>query len=298
MQLKTTGRTNGIGLALVVVVALLSLVAFGCSGDGEVKRTGPRLNKDQLMEKGNAICTSLDVEVTAIIDELVQSDKAPTPKQSQEALREVVPIYEDALNDLKRLNPPEADEATIDQFIALNDKAFENLKEASKKPEQAQVFLNSDDDPFRPALEVADRYGLDGCGTGGSRAKKNLTDAQKAEATKITVTSTEYAYSGLPPQVPSGPVLFKFENKGTELHEMVVTKLSDGQSLEQLLALVDAADPASDVANLGFSSAGPEGSTELGVMTTPGNYAIFCSLLTRDGTRHYAKGLATTLNFS
>ncbi len=298
MQLKKTGRTNGIGLALVVVVALFSLVAFGCSDDGEVKRTGPRLTKEQLIENGNAICASLDVEVTAIIDELVQSDKAPTPKQSQEALRDVVPIYEDVLNDLKRLNPPEADEKTIDQFIALNDQAFETLKEAAKKPEQAQVFLNSDDDPFRAALEVADRYGLDGCGTGGSRAKKNLTDSQKAEATKITVTSTEYVYSGLPPQVPSGPVLFKFENKGTELHEMVVTKLGDGQSLEQLLALVDAADPAGDVANLGFSSAGPEGSTELGVMTTPGNYAIFCSLLTRDGTRHYAKGLATTLNVS
>ncbi len=279
----------------VACIVMLVLTGSACSGKDTTTRSGPRLSKGQLLAQGNAICAKLDKGVTAIIDELGKRAEAPTPKQAQKALREVVPLYERALDNLRSLNPPKADEKTVDQLITLNDLAFDKLKEASKQPAQAQVFLNSDDDPFRSALEVADRYDLDECGTGGSRARHELTAAQRSAATKVSVTSTEYAYAGLPPEVPAGPLLLRFTNKGTELHELVVTKLGDGQTIEQLLALVGASDPASDALNVGFASAGPEGSTELGVMTTPGTYALFCTMFGRDGVRHYAKGMATTL---
>lgn len=280
---------------MVAFVVALVLSGVACSGKDAATRSGPRLSKAKLLAEGNAICARLDKEVTAIIDELVESAEAPTAKQSQKALREVVPLYERAFDELRRLNPPEADEKTLDQLITLNDVAFEKLKEASKQPAQAEVFLNSDDDPFRSALEVADRFDLDACGSGGSRARQELTAAQRGAATKVAVTSTEYAYAGLPPDVPAGPLLLGFTNKGTELHELVVTKLGDGQTIEQLLALVGASDPAGDALNVGFASAGAEGSTELGVMTTPGTYALFCTMFGRDGVRHYSKGLATTL---
>lgn len=279
----------------VALIVVLALGGGACSGKDEATRSGPRLSKAKLLAEGNAICAKLDKEVTAIIDQLVESAEEPTAKQSQKALRDVVPLYETAFDELRSLNPPKADEKTVDRFLALNDLAFEKLKEASKQPAQAQVFLNSDDDPFRSALEVADRFDLDACGTGGSRAEQELTAAQRSAATEVSVTTTEYAYAGLPPEVPAGPLLLGFTNKGTELHELVVTKLGDGQTIEQLLALVGESDPASDTLNVGFASAGPEGSTQLGVMTTPGTYALFCTMFGRDGVRHYAKGLATTL---
>lgn len=274
------------------------LAGGACSKDDEAKRSGPRLSKDQFLTKGNAVCVELDKGVSAIIDRLVASESAPTPKQAQAALRNVVPLYEDAFDQLRVLNPPSADEKLIDQYILLNDQAFQKLKEASKQPVQAQVFLNSDDDPFRAALEMADRYGLDDCGTGGARANEELTPSQRSAAAKVAVISKEYSYEGLSPEVQAGPVIFDFTNNGTEMHELVVTRLADGQSLEQLLALVDKADPASDTLNLGFATAGPQGSTDLGVMTTPGTYALFCSIFGRDGVRHYSKGLATTIRVS
>lgn len=295
-RLVPTSRCRS--LSLVVVVVVSALLVNACSSDDSVKRTGPRLTKEQLLAKANGICVALDDAVLPIIEGLVKDEKAPTPKQSQKALRDVVPLYKKAFDDLRRLNPAEDVEKTMDQFIALNDQAFEGLNKAAEDSAQAQIFLNSDDDPFRPALEIADRNDLDECGTGGSRANEELTDVQRKAATKVSVTSTEYAYAGLPPEVPAGPMLLRFVNKGTELHELVVTKLADGQTIEQLLALVDTGEPESDTGNLGFASAGPEGSTELGVMTTPGNYALFCTMFGRDGARHYTKGLATTLNVS
>lgn len=282
----------------VVAVVSIALGAFGCSSDDAAKRSGPRLSKQQFIKQGEAICTKLDKEVSAIIDKLVAGSEAPTAKQSQKALREVAPIYDDALDELRKLNPPKADEKMIDQYLALNDQGFEKLKAASKQPAQAQIFLNSDDDPFRDALEIADRYDLDACGTGGARAKTELTASQRSSATKVTVVAKDFTYEGIPAEVKNGPVLFEYSNKGTELHELVVTKLADGQTIEQLLALVNTGEPASDTLNAGFASAGPEGSTELGVMTTPGTYAVFCSMFGRDGVRHYAKGMQTTFRVS
>lgn len=295
MHATTCSRRAHLWVALVLLVGL---AAASCSDEETVKRSGPRLSKEQLLAEGNAVCVKLNTEVTAIIDGLVTRSEAPTSKQAQEALRDLVPLYKKAADELRVLNPPESDEKTLDQFIVLYDVAVDKLEEASKEAARAEIFFNSDDDPFRSALEAADRYDLDRCGTGTSRAEQELTAEQRSAATKVPVTSTEYSYGGVPPAVPAGPVLFQFANKGTELHELVVTRLAEGQSLEQLLALVEAADPASESLDIGFASAGPEGSTELGVMTTPGTYALFCTILGRDGVGHYAKGLASTLTVS
>ncbi len=282
----------------VLPVLLVGLIAGACGGEDAPKRSGPRLSKEQLLAEGNAVCTTLNAEVKAIIDRLVTRDEAPTAKQAQEALRDLVPLYKKAADQLRVLNPPKADEKTVDQFLVLYDIAVEKLEEASKEAARAEIFFNSDDDPFRSALEAADRYDLDRCGTGTSQAEQELTAEQRNAATKVPVTSTEYAYAGIPPEVPAGPVLLQFTNKGTELHELVVARLEGGQTLDQLLALVETADPSVDVLDIGFASAGPEGSTELGVVTTPGTYALFCTILGRDGVGHYAKGLATTLTVS
>jgi hypothetical protein len=56
----------------------------------------------------------------------------------------------------------------------------------------------------------------------------------------ITVVGTDYHFGGLPTSVPVGTVL-SFQNDGQELHELVLARKNDGETLswEELLALPD-----------------------------------------------------------
>jgi hypothetical protein len=54
----------------------------------------------------------------------------------------------------------------------------------------------------------------------------------------LDVTATDYAFDGVG-TVPAGPAVINFTNEGTEFHEIVVMKISEGETrpLEDLLAL-------------------------------------------------------------
>ena len=93
----------------------------------------------------------------------------------------------------------------------------------------------------------------------------------------ITVTAVDFAFEGVPAEVPSGTTM-ALTNTGQEVHEMVVVRKlpTTTQSFEELLALPD--DQVQGlVEDIGFAYAEP-GQTATDLVTTgePGDYLMIC----------------------
>jgi hypothetical protein len=92
-----------------------------------------------------------------------------------------------------------------------------------------------------------------------------------------SVVGTEYAFSGLPDNVPAGTT-FAFENQGAELHQFLVVRKKEGvtESWDELLALPEA-EANSKVTFIGDLIAGPgKTSPSTFAITEPGDYFAVC----------------------
>src|SRR6476620_3621999 len=102
-----------------------------------------------------------------------------------------------------------------------------------------------------------------------------------AGATPVTITATEYKFTGTDALEADGAFAVTFKNEGKELHELHVAKLADGEKrpVDQLLA-----DPSveSSSSAVGHSFACPGTTAEAaGVnLTAPGRYLVLCFIPT------------------
>jgi plastocyanin len=92
----------------------------------------------------------------------------------------------------------------------------------------------------------------------------------------IAVSGVDYAFVGLPTNVPAGTSL-TFQNDGTEMHEMAVVHVLDETTpLEELMAMPEEESQAL-VEFVGFVSAMPGTSAEDSVtLDAPGRYVALC----------------------
>lgn len=100
--------------------------------------------------------------------------------------------------------------------------------------------------------------------------------AMDMEGLTIDVGGVDYAFTGLPTSIPAGTSL-TFTNDGTEVHEMIVVRITDEVTpLEELMEM-----PEEETAGIsefvGYLSAFP-GTTAEGSVTvqTPGRYVATC----------------------
>lgn len=97
----------------------------------------------------------------------------------------------------------------------------------------------------------------------------------------VEVLATDYAFSGLPSELPAGPTMIELANDGAELHELLVMRKNDGvtESFEAIIELPQ--EEAMELVTIvGSVVALPGGA---GVMTTDltsGDYLAICFLPT------------------
>lgn len=208
-------------------------------------------------------------EYCAFVEELDGQDGPPTAEQ---------------LERLKELRPEAIGEDTdmvADAFIAADG-------------DMGQVFSD-------PAIEEAfgrmEEHDAEVCGL---ETAENAEDDEVATepldgAEVIPVVGVDYAFEGIPAQVPAGAVSFEFSNDGTVAHEMGVFKLGEGVNMDELLARDEEAseDEAQEV---GFTFAPPgEGGAYLNAQElTPGTYAVVCFIPGPEGKAHHELGMKTT----
>lgn len=111
----------------------------------------------------------------------------------------------------------------------------------------------------------------------------------------VTLTMVDFAF-GVPSEMPSGDLLWKFENTGEQWHEAAIYSVADGTTREDILASFEAGEEGDggEFEQVFFwapMSAGAE--AWISIDLEPGTYAILCFLpdLTGDFSPHIAHGM-------
>jgi hypothetical protein len=135
------------------------LLLAGCGGGGD---GGERLSKDEWIEEADAICARADEEVGALTEPSTLDEIPEFTESASEISRE-------ALADLRALQPPEEDQATVDEMLDLVEQQIElgeQIGEAARDGDQEEVQrLAAEAEPLEgEANEKARQYGLEDCG--------------------------------------------------------------------------------------------------------------------------------------
>ena len=107
-------------------------------------------------------------------------------------------------------------------------------------------------------------------------ASTAASEAPSAEA-DIVVTAVDFAYEGVPAEIPSGTTL-GLTNAGQEVHEMIVVRKlpTTTQSFEELLALPPEQTQGL-LEDVGFAFAEPgQTATDVVTLGEPGEYLMVC----------------------
>jgi hypothetical protein len=95
----------------------------------------------------------------------------------------------------------------------------------------------------------------------------------------LEVTTTEYAFAGIPDEVPAGPTIITMTNLGEEFHEVLLMRKNDGvtESFEEILALGE--EESQSKVTMAGAAFGPPGAESHGATTLePGDYLAICFL--------------------
>ena len=155
-------------LAAVVGTALGVMVLAGCGGsDGE------DLTRTDYIADADAICAQYGAESAELERQfnqaLLNSDLESAAQSFEDQASEVTAM----LDELEELTPPVADQATVDQIIALGRQRVDTAQEA------ADAIASGDKDAMIAAgkegsvlageyYQLADGFGFETCGSGGA----------------------------------------------------------------------------------------------------------------------------------
>jgi hypothetical protein len=112
----------------------------------------------------------------------------------------------------------------------------------------------------------------------------------------VTFTSNEYGYQG-PKEIPAGLTVFRFANRGKELHHLVIVRLDGGMTYDSLVAALKKPGPPPAWAHPvgGPNAAEPAGESNATQDLPAGHYAVLCFIPSADGVPHVAKGMIQSL---
>jgi hypothetical protein len=129
-----------------------------------------------------------------------------------------------------------------------------------------------------------------------SQVGKALFDG--CDANRLEITGVDYAFQGLPTELPAGPTSIAFTDGGNEEHEIMIVKVADGDpiTLDDLLALPqDQAFARVRPVTLTWGAPGETGYTAVDL--TPGTYFALCNIPIGGGTEgapHHTAGMKQT----
>lgn len=223
-------------------------------------------------------------------------NEVAVPAEAQEYCEKAAELDEqedfpgaEQLEALRAAAPPEiADQVgvVVDAFIAADGdvgKAFS-------------------DPTVEENLGPIEEYEAEVCGIGGGEEDEGEEEEAATEplegAQVIEVSAVDFAFEGIPAEVPAGPTSFRLANDGEAAHEMFMARLGDGVDLDELLASDE--EPSDEQAqDVGSTFASPGDSAFLNVEDlTAGTYAVLCFIPGPDGKSHYELGMKQTFTVS
>jgi hypothetical protein len=121
----------------------------------------------------------------------------------------------------------------------------------------------------------------------------NRVAVRKDGIRSITVTATDYAFSA-PDTIPAGLTEFRLQNRGTEMHHVMLIRLDAGKTMSDLFGAMKPDGPLPAWAHEagGPNTPGPGGNSEAILRLVAGRYAMICVIPSADGKPHVMKGMA------
>lgn len=254
----------------------------GCGGESD------RLTATELAAQGNVVCARSDEKLQKAFQEELGDDRRPTPKQMQAVLKRVVPITEETVEGLRRLEPPETLEDKYEDALEKAEAAIAALRKGAASPKAAEAVFSAAEDPFAETNKGLEAVGISTCSQG--TGAEGGTDA----AARVTFRAEEYAFNG-PAVLRAGRVTVTLSNQGKERHEMNIVRLKDGMTSRQVVdaeaAGRDTEELVADdeVGGVAPVDAGGVGSAEVNLVS--GTYAYACFVDAPDGQPHVTKGM-------
>ena len=247
-------------LRVVASVTAMALLA-GCGGD-DGRDGGPE------RAAGGTGTTSAGTDASAYCEaarELDEQDSFPTVEQ----LDELVDIAPDEIK------------ADVEFVVG-------RFKEGIEAGDPASAFA---DPEVERRMEPVEAFEARECGLGEEEEEEeqdpSVTVLDPA-ATRVEVTATEYDFElG---DTEAGRTSFVMANAGQETHMMLIARLAEGATLEEVLLADDPDELVEEEYESEVAIAGEEAvvTAEL----TPGEWAMVCPLPASDGEPHFLKGMA------
>lgn len=121
-----------------------------------------------------------------------------------------------------------------------------------------------------------------------------------APTADVVVDLVDFNFA-IPTEVESGPKVWQINNKGQQWHEMAIVKLTDGTTIDDVVAMLSSEEPADGpppFEEVAFWA--PNSPGETGYVTwdlPPGEYTVLCFLpdIAGDMTAHAAHGMYADL---
>lgn len=271
--------------AAVVTAAILGLAACGDDDDADAAGTADPTGEARPAAGGDDDGTDGEGDNAAYCDASLAIETVPppdvdfataTPEELAEALKahatDLQPLADDII-----ANAP----AEIEDELRVLDEAVD---------EMAATGVDIWEEPAtNEASDAVHAYDVENCGWA-----------------VVDVTAGDYAFEGLPAELPAGPTTFELANEGEEVHELILLRKGEGVTLtaEELLELPEeeAMAQAEMVGSPAFAAPGDSAYTVKDL--EPGEYIAICFIPTGmtgvdgpppDGPPHAVHGMHAEL---
>ena len=167
MNLRTT-RIASIGVGAV----LLAAVFAGCGGSDD---DSGALSKEDLIAQADEICADSIGESQTREADFTAAIEANDLEAAADVVAENGEQISEGIDEFEALEPPEEDQETIDEFLALSREQVElsaELAEAIRADDGAAVEeISAEGDAIEAESDaLADEYGFVDCGSAGDEA--------------------------------------------------------------------------------------------------------------------------------
>jgi hypothetical protein len=154
------GRSYGYRSAMpraLLIVCMVPVLVAACGGEDR----GPRLTKEQFATKADAICKKYNEQA-----ESLASPKSLT--ELADVADNTIPILHNAIRDWRKLNPPQSEEDTVDEWIDSVEQLVGDLEEMRDQADEGsmagvQKVVPQADRHNRRTNELATQLGMTVC---------------------------------------------------------------------------------------------------------------------------------------
>jgi hypothetical protein len=154
--------------SLLLVIGACALAFAACGGDDD-EGDGGGATKSEWIQKADSLCAKANKELNAKAAAAFDDPSKPTGGESQAFLKDVVPLQQGLIDDIRELDKPSGgDGEQAEAILDAAQKGTDAIEEASASPDSSLAIVQTEESPYAEANKLSDEFGMkggtEGCG--------------------------------------------------------------------------------------------------------------------------------------